>query len=209
MGTALLGRIPLSKGFIPLTGRPPAQFVVLQDLLLEAARLPSVNVAFLEATKSSNIYRDWMLDQPLPRIQLQLPLLPWDLVWKRLSGPFLPLEAVDLHFRALLNILLTMERGHSLEMPLPLTVLAAPPWLRTASIFSHLVPGRLVPGTTSSTGPFWCLASPSPTGPSSTWPGQRGQRLASHPGGHHLLSMGVRGPPPTNRLSSQNPPGCC
>jgi hypothetical protein len=109
MGTALQGRIPLSEGSIPLTGRPPPQFVVL---LLEAARLLSVNVAFLEATKSSNLYRDWMLDQPLPRIQLQLPLLPWDLVWKRLSGPFLPLEAVDLHFHALLNILLTMERGH-------------------------------------------------------------------------------------------------
>ena len=112
MGTALQGRIPLPEGTIPLTGQPPPQFAVLQDLLLEAARLPSVNVAFLEATKSSNIYRDWMVDQPLPRIQLQLPLLPWDLVWKRLSGPFLPPEAVDLHFRALHNILLTMERRH-------------------------------------------------------------------------------------------------
>ncbi len=69
-------------------------------------------MAFLEATKSSSIYRDWMVDQPLPCIQLQLPLLPWDLVWKRLSGPFLPPEAVDLHFRALHNILLTMERRH-------------------------------------------------------------------------------------------------
>ena len=112
MGAALQGRIPLPEGSVPLTGQPPPQFVALQELLLEATRLPSVNVAFLEATKSSSIYRDWMVDQPPPRIQLQLPLLPWDLIWKRLSDPFLPPEAVDLHFRALHNILLTMERRH-------------------------------------------------------------------------------------------------
>jgi hypothetical protein len=112
MGTALQGRIPLPEGTIPLTGQPPPQFVALQDLLLEAADLPSVNTAFLEATKSSCIYRDWMEDQPLPRIQTKLPLLPWDLIWKRLAAPFLPPVAVDLHFRALHNLLLTMERRH-------------------------------------------------------------------------------------------------
>jgi hypothetical protein len=101
----------LSRGGFPYR-RGPNPSLVLQDLLLEAARLRSVNLAFLEATKSSNIYRDWMVDQPLPRIQLQLPLLPWDLTWKRLSGLFLPLEAVDLHFRALHNILHTMKRRH-------------------------------------------------------------------------------------------------
>ena len=112
MGAALQERIPLPEGSVPLTGQPPPQFVALQELLLEATRLPSVNVAFLEATKSSNIYRDWMVNQPPPRIQQKLPLLPWDLTWKRLSGPLLPPEAVDLHFRALHNILLTMERRH-------------------------------------------------------------------------------------------------
>ena len=78
----------------------------------QAVGLPSVNPAFLGAAKSSRIYKDWMADQPLPRIQLKLPLLPWDLIWKRLATPFLPPLAVDLHFRALHNLLLTMERKH-------------------------------------------------------------------------------------------------
>ena len=74
--------------------------------------LPSVDPAFLEDTKSSRLYKDWLTDLPLSRIQLKLPLLPWDLVWKRLAAPLLPPLEVDLHFRALHNLLLTMERRH-------------------------------------------------------------------------------------------------
>jgi hypothetical protein len=77
MGTALQGRLPLPTAAIPLTGQPPQQFTDLQTLLLEAVTLPSVNPAFLEATKSSSrLYKDWLTDLPLPRIQLKLPLLP-------------------------------------------------------------------------------------------------------------------------------------
>jgi hypothetical protein len=112
MGTALQGRLPLPTGAVLLTGQPPQQFTDLQALLLEAVTLPSVNPAFLEATKSSRLYKDWLTDLPLPRIQLKLPLLPWDLVWKRLAAPLLPPLEVDLHFRALHNLLLTMERRH-------------------------------------------------------------------------------------------------
>jgi hypothetical protein len=112
MGTALQGRLPLPTGAVILTGQPPQQFTDLQTLLLEAVTLPSVDPAFLEDTKSSRLYKDWLTDLPLPRIQLKLPLLPWDLVWKRLAAPLLPPLEVDLHFRALHNILLTMERRH-------------------------------------------------------------------------------------------------
>jgi hypothetical protein len=58
MGAALQGRLPLPEGATFLTGQPPAQFVALQTLLLEATGLPSVNQAFLKATKSALIYRD-------------------------------------------------------------------------------------------------------------------------------------------------------
>jgi hypothetical protein len=112
MGAALQGRLPLPTGAVILTGQPPQQFTDLQTLLLEAVTLPSVDPAFLENTKSSRLYKDWLTDLPLPRIQLKLPLLPWDLVWKRLAAPLLPPLEVDLHFRALHNLLLTMERRH-------------------------------------------------------------------------------------------------
>jgi hypothetical protein len=110
MGTALQGLLPLPTGAVILTGQPLQQFTDLQTLLLEAVTLPSVDPAFLEDTKSSRLYKDWQTDLPLHRIQLKLPLLPWDLVWKRLAAPLLPPLEVDLHFRALHNILLTMER---------------------------------------------------------------------------------------------------
>jgi len=69
----------------------------------------------------------------------------------------------------------------------------------------------------------WCLGLHPPQGHFGVWPRPHQQvpllpGLVSeasedggwpHPGGHHLLSMGVRGPPPTSRLSSQNRPGCC
>jgi hypothetical protein len=112
MGAALQDRLPLPEGAIFLTGQPPAQFVALQTLLLEACDLPSVNPAFLEATKSALIYRDWMTDTPLPRVQLKHPLLPWDLIWQRLATPALPPMATDLHFRVLHDLLPTMERRH-------------------------------------------------------------------------------------------------
>jgi hypothetical protein len=64
MGAALQDRLPFPEGAIFLTGWPPAQFVALQTLLLEASSLPSVYPAFLEATKSALIYRDWMTDTP-------------------------------------------------------------------------------------------------------------------------------------------------
>jgi hypothetical protein len=112
MGAALQDRLPLPEGAIFLMGQPPAQFVALQNLLLEASNLPSVNTAFLEATKSALIYRDWMADTPPPRVQLKHPLLPWDLIWKRLATPALPPMATDLHFRVLHDLLPTMERRH-------------------------------------------------------------------------------------------------
>ncbi len=80
METALKGRLPLPTGAVLLTGQPPQQFTELQALLLEAVRLPSVNPAFLEATKSSRFYKDWLTDLLLPCIHLKLPLIPWDLV---------------------------------------------------------------------------------------------------------------------------------
>jgi hypothetical protein len=64
MWAALQDWFPLPEGAIFLTGQPPAEFVVIQTLLLEASGLPSVNPAFLEATKSALIYRDRMTDTP-------------------------------------------------------------------------------------------------------------------------------------------------
>jgi hypothetical protein len=76
MGAALQDRLPLPEGAIFLTGKPPAQFVALQTLLLEACDLPSVNPAFLEATKSALIYRDWMTDTPPPTCPVETPSTP-------------------------------------------------------------------------------------------------------------------------------------
>jgi hypothetical protein len=50
METALQGRLPLSLTAVLLTGQPPPQYLALQAFLLEPAGLPSVNLAFLEAT---------------------------------------------------------------------------------------------------------------------------------------------------------------
>jgi hypothetical protein len=110
MGAALQSRIPLQEGAIPLTGPPPPQFVALQYLLLEAAGLPSVNTAFLEATKSSRIYKDWMADHPTSSSSSRCSIgtspgrgwrppscLQW--LWTSIFG-------------ALHNLLLTMERPH-------------------------------------------------------------------------------------------------
>jgi hypothetical protein len=160
MGAALRGRLPLLTGAILLTGQPPQQFLALQALLLEAVSLSSVNPAFLEATKSSRLYNDWMTDLPLPRIQLMLPLLSWDLVWKRLAGPLLPPLDVDLHCRALHNLLLTIERHHRFGKAPTSACHIARPWSRTASTSSHPVPGWQGPGTIYFTGPSWSLAWP-------------------------------------------------
>ena len=151
-------------------------------------------MAFLEATKSSNIYRDWMVNQPPPRIQQKLPLLPWDLTWKRLSGPLLPPEAVDLHFRALHNILLTMERRHRFgDAPSPHCP-RCPTLVEDSLHFFTSCPR--VAGAWDNILHRAILVS--------------GLALTNR----SLFYLGVgdkgpRGSSPTSRLSSQNCPGCC
>jgi hypothetical protein len=68
-----------------------------------------------------------MADSPLPRSQLKYPLLPWDLIWKRLAAPFLPPQATDHHFRALHNLLTTLERRHRIG-DTPLFYLSSMSW---------------------------------------------------------------------------------
>ncbi|MFN9941495.1 MAG: hypothetical protein ACK56I_18660, partial [bacterium] len=99
--------------------------------------LPSVDPAFLEDTKSSRLYKDGLTDLQLPRIQLKLPLLPWDLVWKRLAAPLLPPLEVDL-FKTSSS---QWSADTGLGMPLPQPVLTALPQWRTASTSSQLVQG--------------------------------------------------------------------
>jgi hypothetical protein len=171
MGTALQGRLPLPTGAVILTGQAPQQFTDLQTLLLEAVTLPSVDPAFLEDTKSSRLYKDWLTDLPLPCIQLKLPLLPWDLVWKRLAAPLLPPLEVDLHFRALHNILLTMERRHRFgDAPSSACPHCSAPVEDSLHLFTTC------PRTTFFTEPSWCQVWLSQTAPSFSWPGLRDQQ---------------------------------
>jgi len=140
MGAALQDRLPLPHDGPFLTGQPPVQYLDLQNLLLETADLPSVLPAFLAASRSSLIYKNWMADPPRPRVEQKLPALPWDLIWKRLATPSIPLLSADLHFRVLHDILMTRERRHRFrDAPSP-ACLRCPAPVEDGLQFFHLMP---------------------------------------------------------------------
>jgi len=125
-----------------------------------------------------------------------------------LSGPFLPPEAVDLHFRALHNILLTMERRHRFgDSPSPhcprcptlvedsLHFFTSCP--RVAGAWDNILHRAiLLSGLALTNRSLFYLA----------WSARPARMEAGL-----TLGVGDKGPPrppPTSRLPSQNRPGC-
>jgi len=95
---------------------PPQHWRDLAKLLKEVFAMDGVDTQQLEEVTSKDLYKQWMTDPPVPKVQSRIPDLSWARIWTRLSWAGLPALLVDTGFRALHNILPLEVRRHRLKL---------------------------------------------------------------------------------------------
>jgi exonuclease III len=110
----------LDLGRGPHAEQLPDQYQDLADLLLEVADLDCVQHLNLGWVKARLVYRAFMETPPPPKVQAKFPDIPWKIAWSRLATTGLPVEAVDVAFSAIHNILPLNTRMHKFKkLPSP------------------------------------------------------------------------------------------
>lgn len=83
----------------------PPHWDALAVLLAEVFAHNTVDPAALLSATAADIYASFMDTPPPPKILIRLPDLPWDLVWGRLWKPHVNMEAANVSFQLIHNIL--------------------------------------------------------------------------------------------------------